>query len=715
MIANVITATYSLTKRHFGLILKIKIALIFLLLILLAVWKGYQRSDNDPDRGAIGIADGAFQEKYATPRYINQGWSASDSLWFYNTTQGSNLIPYDFFLVLEQPEVNSTELFRANASIDKYRYLPQKKTRFNPDALPLGFVKDEYQGKDYVGYTCAACHTGQINFNGNAVRIDGGPSMADMVGFLTALEKSLQAARDNPVKNARFVSAVKAREGDYKDTETINKDLAKWTKTIELYNTINHSHVDYGYARLDAFGRIYNRVLEHVINKEQVRMALLETVAANKTPLLNVPQVNAVLEGISETIIGDDQFSTIISRLMNREGAYPGLSMENMLLIRDNIFNEASAPVSYPFLWDITHSDYVQWNAIAANAGAGPLGRNTGEVIGVFATLDWTADKPGFNLAAFVSGQSSHKPHIDFKSSINLANLSRIETHLQTLTSPDWNEAMEKFGVSDSYKISDEKSNRGKILYAEYCQSCHQIIQPRAWDRLVTTNMSNIDVVGTDPAMAKHGVEYSGYAGNFESTYQKTDVGSLVIQNRAPVAQILTAATTGTVATPDADRNVFTRFGMWLYILAKSYADNEIKESVKAGNYLADTTANPYQSLLSYKGRSLNGIWATAPYLHNGSVPNIYSLLLPKKREGDPEGLYRPDAFQVGCRELDPVNVGLVCKGSEGFTFKTAPVGNLNAGHEYGAREQKDANGKVILDALTDAERWDLVEYIKSL
>ena len=34
--------------------------------------------------------------------------------------------------------------------------------------------------------------------------------------------------------------------------------------------------------------------------------------------------------------------------------------------------------------WDITHSDYVQWNGLANNAGAGPLGRNAGEVIGVF-------------------------------------------------------------------------------------------------------------------------------------------------------------------------------------------------------------------------------------------------------------------------------------------------------------------------------------------
>ena len=49
-----------------------------------------------PDRGAIAINDGALGESYATPVYLDQGWDEADSLWFYNTTQGSGLLPYDF-------------------------------------------------------------------------------------------------------------------------------------------------------------------------------------------------------------------------------------------------------------------------------------------------------------------------------------------------------------------------------------------------------------------------------------------------------------------------------------------------------------------------------------------------------------------------------------------------------------------------------------------
>lgn len=696
-IINAIAGLGRFICRHFRTIVKFKIYFLILALIILAAGKTYQRWDDDPDRGAVAISNGANGESYTKPTYLKQGWSESDSLWFYNTTQGSGLLPYDFFIALEQ--VDSTELLRANNNMDKFRYLPQKPTFFDPDGLAVGFVKETYQGQDYVGYTCAACHTGQVNYKGQAVRIDGGPSMADMVGFLTALEKSLEQTRSDAAKHDRFVKAVLALNNKYSKEDDINKDLKKWSDTIRLYNTVNHSHLDYGYARLDAFGRIYNRVLEHMINKPQLRLALLQVTTADDQRLLTEKQVNAVLQGINETIIGDVQFALIIDRLASKEGDLPGLNQRDQLRVRNAIFNEADAPVSYPFLWDITHSDYVQWNALAANAGVGPLGRNTGEVIGVFGILDWKAQESRFSLSALITGEKAKKHTIDFKSSIDLTNLSRIESHLNSLQSPQW--PAELLGKTDP-----EKAVRGEIVYNEYCAACHQVIERDNWDRLVVANMSNISLVGTDPTMAMNSVNYTGYAGNFESVYQDTDVGALVVQKRAPVVQVLTAATKGAVATPDADKWVVRRFADWAYMLGKSFFDNEIKASVKSGNYQPDTTATPYQSLLSYKARSLNGIWATAPYLHNGSVPNLWSLLLPTEE--------RPTEFCVGNREFDPVNVGFVTDGCDKADpkdkrrFIVEPMGNHNTGHEYGT-------GKDGKEKLTEQERWDLIEYIKTL
>ncbi len=83
-----------------------------------------------------------------------QNWAAKDSLWFDNVTQGSDLLPYDFFLVVEQP---NGKKFRDNSNMNnRYRYLARKATYNNPDGLPIGLVKDNYGGRDFMGFTCSA-------------------------------------------------------------------------------------------------------------------------------------------------------------------------------------------------------------------------------------------------------------------------------------------------------------------------------------------------------------------------------------------------------------------------------------------------------------------------------------------------------------------------------------------------------------------------------
>jgi hypothetical protein len=153
----------------------------------------------------------------------------------------------------------------------------------------------------------------------------------------------------------------------------------------------------------------------------------------------------------------------------------------------------------------------------------------------------------------------------------------------------------------------------------------------------------------------------------------------------------------------------------WLYNLGDAFFRNRIKPSIKEGDYDPDTTADPFASLRAYKARSLNGIWATAPYLHNGSVPTLYDLLLPKKLPGDPDaGEYRPDKFEVGSREFDPEKVGMRSAGYEGFHFNVIHVGNSNAGHDYGTRRRSLGNDR-FEEALTREQRLDLLEYLKSL
>ncbi len=66
----------------------------------------------------------------------------------------------------------------------------------------------------------------------------------------------------------------------------------------------------------------------------------------------------------------------------------------------------------------------------------------------------------------------------------------------------------------------------------------------------------------------------------------------------------------------------------------------------------------------SYVARRLDGIWATAPYLHNGSVPTLHDLLLPANE--------RPASFAIGHRNFDPVRVGYLTRVPDPiFEFET--------------------------------------------
>ena len=93
--------------------------------------------------------------------------------------------------------------------------------------------------------------------------------------------------------------------------------------------------------------------------------------------------------------------------------------------------------------------------------------------------------------------------------------------------------------------------------------------------------------------------------------------------------------------------------------------------------------------------RWLDGVWSTAPYLHNGSVPTLDDLLRPVAD--------RPSTFPLGHREYDPEKVGYTTEEDEPiWVFDVSKDGSSNSGHEYGT-------------TLGDEERRDLVEYLKTL
>jgi hypothetical protein len=118
-----------------------------------------------------------------------------------------------------------------------------------------------------------------------------------------------------------------------------------------------------------------------------------------------------------------------------------------------------------------------------------------------------------------------------------------------------------------------------------------------------------------------------------------------------------------------------------------------------------------------YKARPLNGVWATAPFLHNGSVPTIYDMLSPVAE--------RPKAFLLGDPSFDPVKVGIVTRPVEPrgrnydnngyFILDTSKPGNHNTGHEFSGEYAKAEHPGVIGPALSPDERNAIIEFLKSI
>ena len=110
-----------------------------------------------------------------------------------------------------------------------------------------------------------------------------------------------------------------------------------------------------------------------------------------------------------------------------------------------------------------------------------------------------------------------------------------------------------------------------------------------------------------------------------------------------------------------------------------------------------------------YVAPILSGLWATAPYLHNGSVPTLWQLLTPADR---------PARFLVGGHALDFTQVGIAgvrwtddtWRYRPGYVpwslpelYDTRAAGLSNRGHEQPSR------------GLSDAEKWAVIEYLKTL
>ena len=478
--------------------------------------------------------------------------------------------------------------------------------------------------------TCAACHTTDISYRGQTWTILGAPALADFQSFIRRLDKAMAQTLSDKEKFSRFSAGVLLKANSPVNQAFLRTSLqtrVDWTRKLAQ---LNETDSTYGFGRLDAVGNILNKV--------------------------------ALITGASNPLT-----------------------------------NPSDAPVSYPFLWNVPQHDKVQWNGMAANKeipkgglDVGALGRNTGEVVGVFADVQ-VVSHPG--LSGYVS-------------SVHVSNLSFLERMLKTLKPPAMPATLRDYTDENGVRISEEQRQTfirdGSKLYDKHCASCHAKL-PRedlkthfeaSMSRLKPENASE-PPIGTDPWMACNAFTFSSYTGKMEGTkvLGMDPIGeSERLSDMLPtvIAEVLLgkkASVLGSLA------------GGFLRIPPSSSVPPAIAVAGEAlskaeRKALCLGTSN---SVLAYKARPLSGIWATAPYLHNGSVSSLAELLLPPAK--------RKMSFQTGSKEFDVKSVGFVSEASpdNGFTLDTSIEGNSKEGHDYGA------------GAFTPRDRRVLLEFLKTL
>ncbi len=311
--------------------------------------------------------------------------------------------------------------------------------------------------------------------------------------------------------------------------------------------------------------------------------------------------------------------------------------------------NKATAPVNFPYLWNIGKLYWVQYNASARQ----PMARNIGEALGVGA------------VTHFVDPQSGRLAPLParWRTSIPVNNLYALETELARLQPPTWPSGV--LGMIDRARAA-----RGRVLFGQNCAACHAVRQLGSgsspqW----SVKVLPLRIIGTDPQDAE----------NFaKTTYDGSKFGLSKTATAAQGLQMVTQA-----------------------IRTQAYRDMHLPQKAWPV-YDGFGRPNVVTAPCGYKARPLVGVWATPPFLHNGSVPTVFDLLSET----------RPARFRVGQADYDPVHLGLGTPSStNAVTIDTALLGNSNAGHWFTNDVRRPGR---IGRRLTDSEKFAVIEYLKS-
>ena len=544
--------------------------------------------------------------------YSENAMSAADRQQFYHQPEGSELFPVAWVIHMNSPKTNRPFI----ENLERFGLIPDPDGPFFDGTqirMPVGIAVSKRAGTEMleplglskmVGVNCAACHVGQLESGGKKFRVDGGPNVFDIVGFLQEIGDTAKATYTNPERLMTYVQArIRAGEIDPAGAATATsllKDLEGLVK---------------GGANEQAIKDFVTKTVGEEADLMKSYLTLLERFKAVQNP---------------ETVPGfgrADAFGTARALLFGKENAQP-----------------LSAPSSFPYIWNMSRTAWFHWPSNTNSV----MQRNLGEALGLGASAD---PKTG-------------------ESTIDLYGLHTMEQLAYKTRAPKWPEDL--LGKIDQAKADrGEQIYRGAGAYKETanCTRCHDSGKPDPNDpSVINFTLIPLHVVGTDDGEAKNWtvpVTVDGKSVDFGAA-QQVVLDKIFAKGKEQLKK----------NRPDLDVDKI-----------------EWESGRKNSPAWRIAYANATTKTLGYPTKPLPGIWATAPYLHNGSVPTLADMLTPPAE--------RPQAFLVGSREYDAKKLGYRTD-QAGWTFDTTKKGNSNQGHPFGT-------------TLKPEEKEDLLEFLKRL
>ncbi|MGJ8673961.1 hypothetical protein [Rubritalea sp.] len=690
------------------------IQLIAICIIVAFAVFAYLKWFSGPDKVVVDAAE------EATVLAENEGYKK-----IHHLDQGAVQLP--LFILLSMKSKGSDDLL-VNAMQD-YGFITQNSVE-NPDAMPIGMSTTHIGGVKYTTMNCAVCHTGKIRVDDKAYIIDGAANHFHTMAWAKHVKASIESTLQNKSEFMDFlIRAIKKKTIVIKSGVTGEPyDAAKMTRVKESLlkdaaievslksgkgeaaHKVDIANMTVSEAEELVVAKALNVVLdqakgsniyeldtENIFEKQSNEVerfmdedkklfsdpeallasgekklssdkvgphgALADIVSLMKLMKFQLEYGNNIL-GIVD-VLGDfgpgrDDAWSILTKLLCDNKTHNGVIMYGQSpegAPADALYLNKPAPVKVPNLFSISH--YRKSESFTPGVYHFHYDGNTNTMV----------ERNILQALAIGSVRYYDETEGGEATKVKLPELMEAENYFSTLKIPNFSKSFpqhfdaklakkgeEVFHREVSIKFTDHDGKQQTVK--ESCYSCHQS-KPEGRE-------IPLEIIQTDPKR---------WAFFNQEKYRRNLV------KLGETAQILTSNTAK----------------------AQNFDIDSIPEEPKDRKW--------YDHQIGYFARTLEGVWASPPYLHNGSVRTIKDLLNPTtERKNYHLGTRNYDVVNLGYLddpEVDPNNNGHKIQAyflqTEAYTDeKGVEHAAINGGHEYGVD-------------FSEEDKAALIEYLKTL